>query len=187
MSSRQSRFFNKRYKGLGSAQNKHRKSATNMPPQKREYRHQNQLTEEDVGITEYLNQLDGFSGVIKARFSDFQVNEIDLEGNVAKLTDTSFPKNFKVKLGKYDYKETEQSPVEYIPQDKWEAMKALVEAKSGEPVYIDADHFDKDARSQVHTTVKDYFGRKIIASTKQNDDKKVIEIKKFDKEGKFFC
>lgn len=52
-----------------------------------------QLTESEVGITEYISKLDGFSGVIKARFSDFQVNEIDVEGKTAKLTDTSIPKD----------------------------------------------------------------------------------------------
>lgn len=52
-----------------------------------------QLTEGEVGITEYISKLDGFSGVIKARYSDFHVNEIDLEGKTAKLTDTSIPKD----------------------------------------------------------------------------------------------
>ena len=55
-----------------------------------------QLLEKDVGITEYINQGEGFSAVFKARFSDFHVNEIDPENQVAKLTDTSIPAEFKL-------------------------------------------------------------------------------------------
>lgn len=55
-----------------------------------------QLLEKDVGITEYINQGEGFSAVFKARFSDFHVNEIDLEYEVAKLTNTSVPTEFKL-------------------------------------------------------------------------------------------
>lgn len=54
------------------------------------------LTEKDVGITEYIGTSAGFTGIIKARFSDFQVNEIDQAGNVVYLTDTALPKPPKV-------------------------------------------------------------------------------------------
>lgn len=50
------------------------------------------LMEKDIGVTEYVGSTPGFNAVIKSRFSDFQVNEIDLDGNVVKLTDTSLPK-----------------------------------------------------------------------------------------------
>lgn len=53
-----------------------------------------QLCEQDVGITEYMRKEPGFSGIIKARFSDFHVNEIDCEGTVAKLTNTDIPEHF---------------------------------------------------------------------------------------------
>lgn len=41
--------------------------------------------ERKVGITEYASTHDGFSGVVKARYSDFVVHEVDLNGNVARL------------------------------------------------------------------------------------------------------
>lgn len=50
------------------------------------------LKENQIGITEYVSPGPGFTGIIKHRISDFQVNEIDLDGNVAKLTDTKAPK-----------------------------------------------------------------------------------------------
>lgn len=49
------------------------------------------LMEKDIGVTEYVGTTPGFNAVIKSRFSDFQVNEIDLDGNIVKLTDTSLP------------------------------------------------------------------------------------------------
>lgn len=49
------------------------------------------VQETDVGITEYVNETyksgGGFFGTIKQRYSDFQVNEIDLQGNVVHLVD----------------------------------------------------------------------------------------------------
>lgn len=49
------------------------------------------VQETDVGITQYINESyktgGGFFGTIKQRYSDFQVNEIDLQGKVAHLVD----------------------------------------------------------------------------------------------------
>lgn len=43
----------------------------------------NKLREEDVGISEYVNKNSiGFHCVLKHRYSDFLVNEIDMDGNV---------------------------------------------------------------------------------------------------------
>ncbi|KAH7298366.1 hypothetical protein KP509_25G039600 [Ceratopteris richardii] len=44
------------------------------------------MEEEQVGITCYANSARGFSGIVKQRYSDFIVNEIDSEGNVVHLT-----------------------------------------------------------------------------------------------------
>lgn len=49
------------------------------------------LNEIDVGVTEYINTLEGFTGVLKARYSDFHVNEIAMDGKIAKLTDLKVP------------------------------------------------------------------------------------------------
>ena len=47
---------------------------------------QRSASEPDVGITEFVNKENiGFTGLIKQRFSDFQVNEIDPQGNVVVL------------------------------------------------------------------------------------------------------
>lgn len=53
------------------------------------------LLETEVGISQFVGTTPGFSGVIKARFSDFHVNEIDIDGNEVKLTDVTLPKRPK--------------------------------------------------------------------------------------------
>ena len=46
--------------------------------------------EKDVGIEEFASaEGDGFEAIIKHRFSDFSVNEIDKSGNVVRLTSNS--------------------------------------------------------------------------------------------------
>lgn len=49
------------------------------------------LNEKELGITEYIGTSAEFSGIIKSRYSDFHVNEIDIDGNLVELTDKSIP------------------------------------------------------------------------------------------------
>lgn len=42
--------------------------------------------ESDVGILCYISQLPGFRGILKQRYADFIVNEVDTDGNVVHLT-----------------------------------------------------------------------------------------------------
>ncbi|KAG2486127.1 hypothetical protein HYH03_015221 [Edaphochlamys debaryana] len=50
------------------------------------------LDEADVGITEYVALTPGFSAILKHRFRDFQVREVDPQGNVARLTSVEPPR-----------------------------------------------------------------------------------------------
>lgn len=91
------KFFDKRNKfssNKRSWQRKPNKTAQDKPYKKRDFIQQEQLKEVEVGITEYISKFDGFSAIIKGRYSDFQVNEINLDGEIAKLTTTKFPDNF---------------------------------------------------------------------------------------------
>lgn len=50
------------------------------------------LVETDVGITSYISQdIAGFTGTLKQRYTDFLVNEIDTKGNVVHFTDDGIP------------------------------------------------------------------------------------------------
>lgn len=171
----------KRGRNSGNRWKSHNNQRTPQNRGPREYRHSDQLTEKDVGITEYLSPLDGFSGIIKARYSDFQLNEIDLEGNIAKLTNMDIPKDFSLKMVKYNYNDIIESPNENIPQDMWESIKKLVDDSDAEPIILNAENIDKGARSQIHGCIKSHFGRKIILSTVDLDGKKVMKFEKFTK------
>ncbi|XP_012855128.1 PREDICTED: multisubstrate pseudouridine synthase 7 isoform X2 [Erythranthe guttata] len=47
--------------------------------------------ESDVGILCYISPLPGFRGILKQRYSDFIVNEVDMDGNVVHLTSLEAP------------------------------------------------------------------------------------------------
>ncbi|KAK1374138.1 TRUD domain-containing protein [Heracleum sosnowskyi] len=49
------------------------------------------MDESDVGITCFISQLPGFRGILKQRYADFIVNEVDLDGNVVHLTSLVAP------------------------------------------------------------------------------------------------
>ncbi|KAJ9564850.1 hypothetical protein OSB04_000816 [Centaurea solstitialis] len=49
------------------------------------------LEESDVGISCYISPLPGFRGILKQRYCDFVVNEVDLDGNVVHLTSLDAP------------------------------------------------------------------------------------------------
>lgn len=151
-----------------------------------EYRHYDQLSEKDVGITEYLGNLEGFSGIIKARYSDFQLNEINLDGNIAKLTDTSIPKDFTLKMTKHNYNEVQESPNKHLPQETWEEIKTLANNGTGgtETISLNIEHLDKEERIELHKCIKSHFGQKVIASTISVDNKRHIQFKKYEKDMK---
>lgn len=56
------------------------------------------LCEKDVEVTEYISDHQGFTGVFKDRFTDFQVHEIDNEGKIAVLTDKKVPAKTQQKM-----------------------------------------------------------------------------------------
>lgn len=155
---------------------------------KREYVHHDQLSEKDVWIDEYISKLEGYPAVIKARYSDFQVNEIDLAGNRVKLTDRSLPKDFEQPT-ELLYIQTEQSPYEKISQDTWESLRNMVSEGDKEAadvsVELDAEDFTKDERKMVHGCIRKHFGQKVVTSTVTKDSKTVIQFKKWSKKCKF--
>lgn len=49
------------------------------------------MEEHQVGITENTTVTTGFNGILKHRYEDFQVFEVDLSGRTAHLTSTKPP------------------------------------------------------------------------------------------------
>lgn len=141
-----------------------------------------QLSEKDVGITEYVTDVPGFSGVIKARFSDFHVNEIDSEGKIAKLTDTKHPESFHVSKSSTDESKHEIS-IDLILQDISNKIKSLSESdeKTEDTVEIPVSEMSKEDRARVYNEIKKAFGQKVVANTISKGEEKFIQIKKYNK------
>ncbi|KAK8783259.1 hypothetical protein V5799_015399, partial [Amblyomma americanum] len=93
--------------------------------------------EQDVGITEYVGTHKGFNGILKQRYSDFLVNEIDPSGRVVRL-------------------ETLEPPPEPEPDTGWaggnvsaedkEQLELLAGGKRTEPVVLPAAGLSKEQR-----------------------------------------
>lgn len=141
-----------------------------------------QLSEKDVGITEYVTDVPGFSGVIKARFSDFHVNEIDLEGKIAKLTDTKYPEGFHLAKSSTHEDKIEISN-DLIPEDYRNKIKSLAESKekTEETVEMPVGELSKAERTAVYNEIKRVYGQKVVANTVLKDEIKFIHIKKYNK------
>lgn len=166
--------------------NRGRGSRKNFIPQvivrkSKYYTLQDKLEESDVGITEFINKdLKGFSGIIKARFSDFQVNEIDLHDNVAKLTNTDIPEVFREKkLDRTD--PPTESPIEQISNETWTSIVQLKNKTESDEV-ISMLAIDKEDRTLIHTTVKRIFGQHLVSNTVKKEDQQYVELRKASKD-----
>lgn len=127
---------------------------------------ENSLREEDVGITEFVNRSYCVKGVIKQRYSDFHVNEIDTSGRRVCLT-TQVPPVEKVQV--LDL-ETVLGP-EFFDQ-----IENLMEDENGEAVTIPADSLTKDSRRQIHEVIRKHYHPSLQSSTDEKEGKKIITI-----------
>ncbi|XP_042486492.1 multisubstrate pseudouridine synthase 7 isoform X2 [Macadamia integrifolia] len=138
--------------------------------------------EADVGIFCYISQLPGFRGVLKQRYSDFIVNEVDSDGNVVHLTSLDAPPETLENKEKEKEKEKEKGKKEKETSDQndkcyaaeielfrslagdsdAESLKAYIDQTiSGgdsdiNPVTLSPDS-DKAHRTAVHNFFKEHF------------------------------
>ncbi|XP_068630251.1 pseudouridylate synthase 7 homolog [Battus philenor] len=141
------------------------------------------LSEEEIGVTEYMSDHEGFNGIIKCRYSDFQVSEINERGEVAKLTDISVPsppreedvdEDDDLVISKYNF--------EILPIETWDRINSLaVNPPTGESVEVDVTGLTKGQRTKIHDAVKKAFGHGIVGSTVTVDDKKFVKFEKYQK------
>lgn len=130
----------------------------------------NRLKEYDLGITEYISKHPGFSAIIKERYTDFHVNEIDLDGQVAKLTHQDIPSDPDDNVNIEDLKTMVSSAI-------WDQLQVLKENPSS--IEIDVTNVDKTERRIIHTIAKNLAN--VISQTTDKDDKKFITIIPFTK------
>ncbi|KAF3993718.1 hypothetical protein FT663_01131 [Candidozyma haemuli var. vulneris] len=86
------------------------------------------VSEADVGVTQYINEAyktgPGFFGSIKQRYSDFQVNEITLDGTVVHLTDEGIDLGKTKKERKQERRSNERADLQDKTPEEIEAIKA---------------------------------------------------------------
>ncbi|KAI9298609.1 tRNA pseudouridine synthase D [Neoconidiobolus thromboides FSU 785] len=144
------------------------------------------IKEEEVGMTEYyIKENSGFHGIIKQLFSDFIVNEIDVDGNVLKLEkDMQDPNNIPLPKRKSGEKkeikiqddekekeiEVDFDAIEELLKDGFEKIKQMVQDQGTSisshiiPLKIE----NKENRTQLHMTIREYLGSKIMTQTKND-------------------
>lgn len=112
------------------------------------------IQEADVGISQYLNDLNatggGFFGTIKQRYSDFLVNEIDPIGKVVHLTDDGIDLGKLKKERQLEKRQQERAELQNKPAAEIEEIKeAKRAAEEQKPKY----ELSSDARAELLTFV----------------------------------
>ncbi|XP_054733403.1 pseudouridylate synthase 7 homolog [Anastrepha obliqua] len=166
----------------GKRENKH------ASMHKREYGVNTRLSlrEDQVGITEFVNESAGFTGIVKSRFSDFHVNEIDPNGKVLHLNDLSVPKAPVETLNEEELATSRDQFGGIITADIWEKISALAAMKAKDPaahpIDINVSNLDKEKRTQIHNILKQLYGQKLVSSTinetKDSKEERFVRISK---------
>lgn len=113
------------------------------------------LTELDVGILKYVSDHKGFSGILKERYSDFVVHEINRQGKIVHLDDLSIPADIVEEVS-----EVSQLPQEsdVLTEEQKKQLEQLQLFKNKESdVSIEVKDDTKEKRTLVHKAIKTQF------------------------------
>lgn len=149
---------------------------------------QNELS---VGIEVYANKALGFVGVIKQRYSDFIVREVDYSGKVAVLgsTDGRACQESAFDVVKIDTADSEEAVNLYISELVGLGIKIDHEALSSFLIscvnqdnaanaeYVAFEGLSKEARTAVHKGIKKYFPSTADTESVQKSDVTFISIR----------
>ncbi|XP_015513155.1 pseudouridylate synthase 7 homolog [Neodiprion lecontei] len=134
----------------------------------------NRLKEVDIGVTEFVGNHNGFSGVVKERYGDFHVHEITLNGEIAKLTNQTIPPE-------PDQLENMEDLKKEIPPEVWKQLETLIEADSVVlSVEINVTTMNKDERRAIHAIAKKI--PNTISQTMEKGETKFIVVAKANKQ-----
>ncbi|XP_065852993.1 multisubstrate pseudouridine synthase 7 [Euphorbia lathyris] len=132
------------------------------------------MDESEVGIFCYISQLPGFRGILKQRYSDFIVNEVDNDGNVVHLTSMDVPpqmieaveereKKVETQMGKSYASEIESfrslagdSDAESLETFVIQVTSATEDSNDISPILLSPSS-DKAHRTAVHNFFKEKF------------------------------
>ncbi|KAK2842542.1 hypothetical protein Q5P01_012742 [Channa striata] len=143
------------------------------------------LTELDVGILKYVSDHQGFSGILKERYSDFVVHEINKQGKIVQLDDLTIPADAE------EVKEAQQQPNEsdILTEEQKKQLGELQLFKNKESnVSIEVIDDTKEKRTLVHKAIKTQYpgletkteekdGRKFIVAYHTAGKKALAEVK----------
>ncbi|XP_073508347.1 pseudouridylate synthase 7 homolog isoform X2 [Phyllobates terribilis] len=123
------------------------------------------LTELDVGITKFVSSHEGFSGILKERYSDFVVHEIGKDGKIIHLNDLSVPA---------DNEDPSEDIYSVLSEDEKKRLEDLQLFKNKESnVAIEVVDDSKEKRTIIHQAVKGLFPG-LETKTEDRDGKKYI-------------
>ena len=132
--------------------------------------------ESNLGITEYVNQKEGFSAIVKQRYSDFQVHEVDMLGNIAHLTDQTLPEKVE------EAEELTEEQINSLSSKEWASIESLLDSTTvdGETpsVQIDVTSKSKEDRLLMHKAIRKKFKNIISDSKPGSDGKTIMNIRK---------
>ena len=136
-------------------------------------------SEEELGISEFISEGQGFSGLIKERFSDFNVYEIDKTGQVVHLDNQKIPADADsdvVKDPELSYTNLTDKQRILVSEEVFSAVKALMNSDlKTSTVRINVTEIDKDGRKEIHSILKRF--PNIDSNTSEADGVKFIEAR----------
>lgn len=107
------------------------------------------LTELDVGISKFVSSHQGFSGILKERYSDFVVHEIGKDGQISHLDDLSVP---------VDAEDPPEDALSVLTAEDRQQLQELQLFKNKETsVAIQVIEDTKEKRTIIHQAIKSLF------------------------------
>ncbi|XP_005377303.1 PREDICTED: pseudouridylate synthase 7 homolog isoform X2 [Chinchilla lanigera] len=107
------------------------------------------LTEVDVGITKFVSSHQGFSGILKERYSDFVVHEIGKDGRISHLDDLSVP---------VDEEDPSEDVFTVLTTEEKQQLEELQLFKNKETsIAIEVIEDTKEKRTIIHQAIKSLF------------------------------
>jgi len=133
-------------------------------------------SEEDLGITEFLNPNNsGFNAVIKERFSDFNVYEIDKNLEVIRLGSQKLPEEHCVDFN-LDYSSLTEAQKLLFSEVQFSRVKIFnSDPENNEEIEIEVTDLDKESRKEIHQLLKSF--PKVDSNTLDKDGRKFIVAK----------
>uniref|UniRef100_A0A8C3YLY7 Pseudouridylate synthase 7 homolog n=1 Tax=Catagonus wagneri TaxID=51154 RepID=A0A8C3YLY7_9CETA len=123
------------------------------------------LTELDVGITKFVSSHQGFSGILKERYSDFVVHEIGKDGQISHLNDLSVP---------VDKEDPSKDVLTLLTDEEKQRLEELQLFKNKETsVAIEVIEDTKEKRTIIHQGIKSLFPG-LETKTEDREGKKYI-------------